>query len=165
MAFTWATDPGAVVTAPSGARQLVGYVDGNKPPAGEFNWLFQQVANVSQRQAMTFQGVGSVQAMIDYYLDAIVCLTDTEITGIQITCRATPASGTVEVELFKATPGGSPTTLYTSSPLPTLTCNGGYASAASANLPDVTTVSASDLILAKVTNAPAGTYDVTVHVL
>lgn len=47
MAFTWATDPGAVVTAPSGARQLVGYVDGNKPPAGEFNWLFQQLGTVT----------------------------------------------------------------------------------------------------------------------
>lgn len=35
---TWATDPGAQIIEPSGARRSLGWVPGDRPPAQEFNW-------------------------------------------------------------------------------------------------------------------------------
>ena len=42
--FTWATDPGAVVTEPSAQRKADGWIAGLIPPADYWNWLLQHIA-------------------------------------------------------------------------------------------------------------------------
>lgn len=37
----WATDPGADVVEPPAGKQAQGWIQGEKPPAGYFNWLFR----------------------------------------------------------------------------------------------------------------------------
>lgn len=39
----WATDPGADVVEPPEAKKEIGWQQGEKPPAGFFNWLFAQL--------------------------------------------------------------------------------------------------------------------------
>lgn len=161
---SWATNGGSEVSEPSSARKAQGYDTGNAPPAGEFNWLIKQLAQVASEAALTSEAVGSLAACIGYDMDAIPILSDREITTIRLTCPDTPASGTIEVELFVVTPGGAVTSLYPTNPLPTLTCNGGYASATSANLPDTTSLTAGDLLICRITDAPSGAYGLKVQV-
>jgi hypothetical protein len=166
MAFTWATDPGADVQEPSSGRKALGYETGNKPPAGEFNWLFQQVANISGLVGYTFEGVGGLDSMVGLDMGQYLITSEFEIGAITVVCPQTPASGTIEFGLWKVTPGGAAVNLYTSNPLPALTCNGGYAAAtiASGSLPNTTTIAAGDLLIVRLTAAPADARDILVSV-
>lgn len=89
MAFTWATDPSAVVTAPSGARQLVGYVDRNKPPAGEFNWLFQQLGTVTGQIEAIDTDIGNLVTSIGDVAD------DLDLVKNPATTTATQSGRTI----------------------------------------------------------------------
>lgn len=117
--------------------------------------------------SFNFEAVGQLSGMVGLDLDAHGMVSGFVITGILIVCPQTPASGTIEIELLKVSPGGSPTTLYTSNPLPTLTCNGGYAlvSFSSPDLPDVTTLAAGEILIARITEAPEDAVDLKVMVL
>jgi hypothetical protein len=115
--------------------------------------------------AFSFNGVGHLPAMIGYDLDAYPIVNGYVITGIQIMCPRTPASGSITVELLKCVPGGSPTTLYTSNPLPELACNGGYAVINSPNLPNITSLAAGEILIARLTGAPGGAFDLKVQVI
>lgn len=42
--FTWATDPGAVVVEPPSGLKALGWVPGDKPTAGNLNWLIKTLA-------------------------------------------------------------------------------------------------------------------------
>lgn len=167
MAFSWATDPAAVVVEPPAGLKAKGYVAQQKPTAGNFNWLFQQVAAVSQRQALVFEGIGHLPGMIGYNLDEHVLVVDLTITGIVLMCPRSATSGTITVDLLKCAPGGAPTSLYSVNPKPTLTCNGGYAVAtfSGADLPDITTLAAGEILIARITSAGGGSYDLKVMVM
>lgn len=164
MAFTWATSAEADVQEPSSGLKLLGYVSGQKPTAGNFNWLFQQVADISGAFSLQFQAIGHLPSMIGADMGAELVVRPLTISAIRIICPNSPASGDIEVELFRVTPGGSPATLYTSNPLPVLACNGGYAAISSPNLPDVLSIAAGDLLIARIVAAPGDSVDLKVMV-
>jgi hypothetical protein len=140
-------------------------VASEKPTAGNFNWLMQQVGNISQAQAFQFEAVGNLQAIGAANLGMYRVLVATTITAIALTCATTPASGTITIDILTCASGGTPTSLYSVNPKPTLTCNGGYASAVSANVPDTVALAVGDLLFVRLSGTPpAGAYDLQVAV-
>jgi hypothetical protein len=108
--------------------------------------------------AFIFEAVGNLAAMIGYDMGAQPAVGSFPIGGIVLLCPKSAASGTITVDLLKASAGGSPSTLYTSNPKPTITCNGGYAVAtySSPNLPNTTSLAAGEILIPRIVNAPNG---------
>lgn len=115
----------------------------------------QALANAQLR--LEFEAIGDLVPLIGYDMDQVYLISDFSISRITIICPDSPAAGTIEVDLFKITAsGGSPVSLYSVNPLPTLTCNGGYAyvSYITPNLPDDPDLVAGSLLLVRITDAP-----------
>ena len=130
--------------------------------AADHNTLVTAVTNANADAiGFRFQAIGHIAAFgTTYDIDAIPIRHAFTITGLRLTCLTTPASGTITAELFKVTPGGAATTLYSSNPKPTLTCNGGYASATSSNLPNTVALTAGDLLICRFASTVIlGAYD------
>lgn len=94
--------------------------------------------------------------------DYAIVWTPFTIKAIDIVCPITASSGSIVIDiLYRATPGGQLSSLYTTNSKPTLSCNG-YASWATftgANLPNTTSLSQGSIVGFQIISAPVGCED------
>lgn len=104
---------------------------------------------------------GGVGAIIDY----IIMPSATTIEKIDLLCPQAASSGTITIDILRATvSGGALTSLYTSNPKPSLTCAGGVSFVTSANIPNTTSLAANTVLAVRITAAPAGCRDLYVSI-
>ena len=112
--------------------------------------------------------IGDLFYMIGLDIDSNIVKNPATIKVITLLCPQSASSGVITVDLLRLnSPGvGPPTTLFTSVPKPTLTCNGGYVWAAFSGgaLPDIVNLAANSLLVARIVSAPQECYDLTVLV-
>lgn len=130
---------------------------------------------VNKLPSIALQGIERMFAMGDlaalsgslFVCDYAVVWAPMTINSIDIVCPSTPASGSIVIDIvYRATPGGALSSLYTSNTKPSLSCNG-YASWATftgANLPNTTSLAQGSIIGFTIVSAPAGCEDLYVTV-
>ena len=113
--------------------------------------------------------VGELSTIVDYggICDHAVVWAPMTINAIDVVCPETPTTGTIVIDiLYRATPGGPLTSLYTSNSKPSLSCNGyaSWATFAGSNLPNTTLLAQGAIIGFKIVSAPVGAKDLYVTV-
>lgn len=98
-------------------------------------------------------------------IDYVILPAAHTISAIDILCPSAAASGTITIDILRATvSGGSLTSLYTSNPKPTLTCAGGVSFVTSSNLPNTTLINAGSVLAVSLLSAPDGCTDLYVSI-
>lgn len=127
--------------------------------------------SLNNREALRrFVAIGDLAAIVGSKsggreIDYIILPAAHTIAAIDIVCPSAAASGTITIDLLTVTTtGGSPTSLYTSNPKPTLTCAGGVSFVTSSSLPNTTSLSAGTVLVCKLVSAPVGCTDLYVSV-
>lgn len=110
---------------------------------------------------MSIVGTEATGRVIDY----IILPAAHTIAAIDILCPLAAASGTITIDILRATAsGGSLTSLYTSNPKPTLTCAGGVSFVTSSALPNTTSLAAGTVLAVSILSAPADCRDLYVSI-
>lgn len=98
-------------------------------------------------------------------IDYLILPAAHTISAIDILCPDAATSGTITIDILRATvSGGSFTSLYSSNPKPTLTCAGGVSFVTSSNLPDTTILAAGTVLAVELESAPLGCHDLYVSI-
>lgn len=127
-------------------------------------------ASLNNREAMRrFLAVGNLAAIAasDQMIDMFLLPSGFTIEAIDMICPNPASSGSITIDLQRATTtGGSFTSLYTSNTKPSLTMAGGvsFATFTGANLPNITSLAANTVLACKITAAPSGCDDLIVVV-
>lgn len=117
---------------------------------------------------VTLEAIGSLAGIGLNYFDYQVCPVAFTISKVVLLCPSSSSSGTITVDLLKQdTSGvGSPSSLYSVTAKPTLTCNGGIVWAtytSGAGFPDTIAIPAGALLAAQLSGTiPAGSEDLKV---
>lgn len=116
-----------------------------------------------------FLAIGDLASIVaaDTIMDAFYLPSAMTISAIDVICPFATASGTVQIDLLRATTtGGSFTSLYTSNTKPSLTLAGGvsFATFTGANLPNTTALAAGTVLACKILAAEVGAQDLIVIV-
>lgn len=135
--------------------------------AGQFVMRYRDVSKrLKDPIAPRFEFVGDLSYCVGVD-DVLYIEAGFTITSILVYARKTPASGTITLDVLGASgPGGTLASLYSATPPPSLTCNGGGVAATftGANLPDSATVAAGSILAVRITGAPAFADDLLVVV-
>ena len=98
-------------------------------------------------------------------IDYILLPSAMTIEAIDLVCPKAAASGTITIDILRATTtGGALTSLYTSNPKPTLTCAGGVSFVTSTALPNTVTLNAGSVLAVAILSAPEACTDLYVSI-
>ena len=127
--------------------------------------------SLNNREALRrFVAIGDLASIVasesgGRVIDYLILPSAMTIEAIDILCPLAAASGTITIDILRATTtGGSLTSLYTSNPKPTLTCAGGVSFVTSTALPDTVILAAGTVLAVKITDAPLGARDLYVSI-